>query len=64
MWEHEVRETGEIAYIVGVSERLAGEYLDLRRRYATDQYRDRLEELAHQARRSLCRNGEEKGGSR
>jgi len=62
LWEHEIREVREIAYIVGVSERLAGEYLDLRRRYATDQYRDRLAEIAHQARRSLCRNGEEKGG--
>ena len=62
LWEYGVREVREIAYIVGVSERLAGEYLDLRRRYATDQYRDRLAEIAHQARQSLCRNGEEKGG--
>ncbi len=64
LWDHDIREVGEIAYIVGVSERLAGEYVKLHRRYATDQYRDRLEEIAHQARRSLCRNSEEKGGSR
>jgi hypothetical protein len=64
LWAHGVREAREVGYIVGVSERLAGEYLDLRRRYATAEYRDRLAEIAHQARRSLCRNGEEKGGSR
>jgi hypothetical protein len=64
LWAHGVREAREVGYIVGVSERLAGEYLDLRRRYATAEYRDRLAEIAHQARRSLCHNGEEKGGSR
>ncbi len=47
-----------------MSERLAGEYLDLRERYANAQYADRLEEIAQQARRTLARNGEEKGGCR
>ena len=53
---------GEIAFVVGVSERLAGEYLALCQRYANAQYADRLEEIAHQARRTLALNGEEKGG--
>lgn len=64
LWEHEVRDVGEIAFVVGVSERLAREYLDLRQRYATAQYADRLGEIAHQARRSLAQGGEEKGGRR
>lgn len=63
-WENGIVETGELAFVVGVSERLAREYLDLRQRYATAQYADRLAEICHQARRSLARTGEEKGGRR
>jgi hypothetical protein len=63
-WENGLTAVGEIAFVVGVSERLAGEYLALRERYSNAQYADRLEEIAHQARRTLARNGEEKGGSR
>jgi hypothetical protein len=54
---------GEIAFVVGVSERLAGEYLALRERYSNAQYADRLEEIAHQTRRTLARNGEKKGAA-
>jgi hypothetical protein len=64
LWAHDVREAGEIAYVVGISARLAGEYLALRERYANAQYADRLEELAGQACLVLPRNGEEKGGFR
>ncbi len=64
LWAHGLRDVGEIAYVVGVSERLAGEYLALRQCYANEQYADRLEEIAGQARRALPRNGEEKGGCR
>ncbi len=40
------------------------DYLDLRQRYSTAQYADRLEEISRQVRRSLTRNSEEKGGLR
>jgi hypothetical protein len=63
LWDKGIREAGEIAYVVGISERLAGEYLDLRQRYDASSYRDRLEEIARQVRRSLPANGEEKRGS-
>lgn len=64
LWSHGIREAGEIGYVVGISARLAGEYLVLRERYSTAQYADRLSEIAEQARRVLPRNGEEKGGRR
>jgi hypothetical protein len=53
LWEHGVKEAREIGYILGLSERLAGEYLSLRKRYARQEYRDRLEEIARQVRRVL-----------
>jgi hypothetical protein len=53
-----------MGFIVGISERLAGAYLALRERYDTDEYRDRLEEIAQQVRRALSGDGEEKRGSR
>ena len=64
LWEKGVRGPGEVGFIVGVSERLAGEYLKLRERYDTDEFRDRLEEIARQVRRALNGDGEEKRGSR
>lgn len=64
LWEKGVCAAGEIGFIVGVSERLAGEYLALRERYDTDEYRERLEEIARQVRRALNGEGEEKRGSR
>jgi len=64
LWENGIRDTAEIAFVAGISERLAGDYLDLRRHYMTAQYADRLEEISRQVRRSLTRNSEEKGGSR
>ena len=62
--EHGISDKSEVAFVVGVSERLAGEYLDLRQRYTTAQYADRLEEIARQVRRPLAASGAEKGGSR
>ncbi|MFH1279933.1 MAG: DUF1670 domain-containing protein [Candidatus Eisenbacteria bacterium] len=64
LWEKGIREAEEIAYVVGISERLAREYLVLRERYDREAYRDRLEEIARQVRRSLSGDGEEKRGSR
>lgn len=64
LWEKGMREVGEIAYVVGMSERLAGQYLALRERYDVPAYRDRLEEIARQVRRVLSGDGEEKRGSR
>jgi hypothetical protein len=64
LWEKGIRVAREVAYLVGISERLAREYLDLRSRYQTAEYRDRLEEIAHQVRRVLGGEGEEKRGSR
>jgi hypothetical protein len=64
LWENGVRSTGEIAYVVGISDRLAGEYLELRKRYDCLEYRDRIEEIVRQVRRALYGNGEEKRGSR
>jgi DNA-binding CsgD family transcriptional regulator len=64
LWERGVKGTGEIGYILGVSERLAGEYLSLRRRYDRQEYRDRLEEIVRQVRRVLGGCGGEKRGSR
>lgn len=64
LWEKGIREAGEIAYVVGISERLAREYLCLRERYDRPAYRDRLEEIAKQVRRSLSGDGEEKRGFR
>lgn len=64
LWEKGVREAGEIGFIVGVSERLAREYLALRERYDTTEYRDRIEEIARQVRRALRGEGEEKRGCR
>lgn len=64
LWERGVRCTREIGYVLGVSERLAGEYLELRERYEGESYRDRIEEIARQVRRVLGPNGAEKGGSR
>jgi hypothetical protein len=62
LWQNGIVEAGQVAFVVGISERLAREYLDLRQRYANAQYDDRLEEIANQARKTLPRNGEEKGG--
>jgi hypothetical protein len=64
MCEHGITDASEIGFVVGVSERLAGEYLALRRKYATAQYADRLEEIARQARQRVARNDAEKGGNR
>jgi hypothetical protein len=64
LWEKGVHEAQEISYIIGVSERLAQEYLDLRARYDQPAYRDRLEEIARQVRRVLGRDGAKKGGRR
>jgi hypothetical protein len=64
LWEKGVREPGEIGFIVGVSERLAREYLALRERYDTPEHRDRIEEIARQVRRALDGEGEEKRGCR
>jgi len=64
LWEKGVRDLGEIAYLVSVSARLAREYLILRERYDTVEYRVRLEEIAGQVRRALSGVGEEKRGSR
>jgi hypothetical protein len=64
LWEKQVREPGEIGYVVGISERLSREYLALRERYDTPAHRDRLEEIARQVRRVLSGDGEEKRGSR
>lgn len=64
LWEKGIREAGEIGYLVGVSARLAREYLELRERYDRLEYADRLEEIARQVRRALSGEGEEKRGSR
>jgi hypothetical protein len=64
LWEKGVCVAGELGFIVGISERLAREYLMLRERYDTTEHRDRLEEIARQVRRALSGEGEEKGGSR
>lgn len=64
LWEKGVREASEISFLVGISERLAREYLELHERYDRPQHRDRLEEIARQVRRSLSGEWEEKRGSR
>lgn len=64
LWEKGVREPGEIGFVVGISERLAREYLALRGRYDTEEHRDRLEEIACQVRRAVNGDGEEKRGCR
>jgi len=64
LWEKGVRDVGEIAYVVGLSVRLAGEYLVLRERYDRPAYQDRMEEIARQVRRVLRVGGGEKRGSR
>jgi hypothetical protein len=64
LWEKGVREAGEIGFLVGVSERLAREYLELRARYDTTEHRDRIEEIARQVRRAFNGQGEEKRGCR
>jgi hypothetical protein len=64
LWDKGVREAGEIGFIVGISERLAREYLRLRERYDTAEHRDRIEEIARQVRQVLSRDGEEKRGCR
>ena len=64
LWEKGMREPSEIGYVVGISERLAREYLVLRERYDRPDYQDRLEEIARQVRRVLSGDGEEKRGSR
>jgi hypothetical protein len=61
LWEREVREASEIGYVLGVSERLAWEYLDLRCRYDRPGYAERLEEIVCQVRRVV---GPEEGGKR
>jgi hypothetical protein len=64
LWEKGVRNPGEVGFVVGISERLAREYLALRERYDTPEHRDRLEEIARQVRWALDGEGEEKRGSR
>jgi hypothetical protein len=64
LWEKGVQGACEIGYIIGVSERLACEYLELRDRYDKPEYRDRLEEITRQVRRVLGGYGDGKGGSR
>ena len=64
LWDRGWRQAREIAYVVGVSERLAEEYLALRERYDREGYRDRIEEIVGQVRHVLRGEGEEKGGSR
>jgi len=61
LWERGLREPSEIGYVLGVSERLAGEYLDLRGRYDRPGYAERLEEIVGQVRRAV---GPEQGGKR
>jgi hypothetical protein len=63
LWGRGVRCAREIGYVLGVSERLALEYLKLRERYGGEGYRDRIDEIARQVRRVLGPNGAEKGGS-
>ena len=63
LWEKGVREAGEISYIVGVSERLAREYLELRARYDRPEYRERLEEIVRQVRRVYSGAVERKKGA-
>jgi hypothetical protein len=64
LWEKGVKETGEVGYILGVSERLAREYLALRERYDRPEDRDRLEEIATQVRRVAGGCGSGKRGLR
>jgi hypothetical protein len=64
LWEKGIRDVGEVAYFVGLSRRLAGEYMILRERYDRPEYRDRLEEIGRQVRRVLSGDGEQKRGSR
>lgn len=64
LWERGVRSAEEIGYVLGISERLAREYLELRERYGGGAYRDRIDEIARQVRRVLEPNGMEKGASR
>lgn len=61
LWEKGVREASEIGYVLGVSERLAREYLELRSRYDRPGYEERLEEIVRQVRRVV---GPEEGGKR
>jgi len=63
LWERGVREAGEVGYLIGMSERLAREYLVLRRRYDRRAYRDRLEEIVGQVRRAVRPPAVEKRGS-
>ena len=62
LWERKVRSAQEIGYVLGISERLAGEYLGLRERYDEDAYRERLEEIACQVRRVVSGPGAKKRG--
>ncbi len=62
LWEREVRSAEEIGYVLGISDRLAGEYLALRERYDEDAYRERLEEIARQVRRVVSGTGAQKRG--
>ena len=64
LWEKGVQTAQEIGYVIGVSERLAGEYLELRERYDQAAYRDRLEEIVGQVRRVLGTDGAKKKGRR
>ncbi len=64
LWEKGVHEAREIGYVIGVSERLAQEYLELRKRYDQPAYRDRLEDIGRQVRRVLGSDGAQKRGRR
>ena len=63
LWDKGVHDVGDVAYVTGISERLAGEYLKLRVCYDRSGHRDRIEEIARQVRHSLPGDGEEKRGS-
>ncbi len=62
LWERKVRSAEEIGYVLGISERLAGEYLALREHYDEEAYRERLEEIARQVRRVVSAPGAQKRG--
>lgn len=53
---------GELAYAIGISERLAQEYLDLYARYDIPAYQDRLAEVVQMISSSGARSGAERGG--
>jgi len=63
LWEKGVRDVGEIAYVVGLSTRLAGEYLVLRERDDRPAYQDRMEEIARYSAAGVAWGGAVKKGA-